>query len=110
MRVLVDGLFEFRSKRAMIRRLRKAGAKVVWFAPVLAMPFRNHANLRLHRKGCYRGRIGMAIVGGMNLASEYMPGPTPRADRWRDLSVLITGGAVGDLAAGLCRRLEVCGA
>src|SRR6185369_1423030 len=40
----------------------------------------------------------MAIVGGMNLAREYM-GPTPMRGRWRDLSARLWGPAVADLAA-----------
>jgi cardiolipin synthase len=65
--------------------------------PVVHRPFRGHANLRLHRKiVVVDGKIG--IVGGMNLAREYM-GPTPFDGRWRDLSARIVGPAIGDLEA-----------
>lgn len=94
-RVLVDDLFRFRSNRAQIERLRDSGARVAWFMPVWSLPFRNHANLRLHRKAItVDGTI--TIVGGMNLAREYM-GPTPIEGRWRDLSARVTGPAVDDV-------------
>jgi cardiolipin synthase len=38
-----------------------------------------------------------AIIGGMNLSGDYM-GPTPDPKRWRDLSLVIAGPVVADLA------------
>ncbi len=94
-RVLIDALFEFRSGRGQISALRQAGARVSWFMPVWP-PFRGRANLRLHRKAILVDDT-VAIVGGMNLAREYM-GPTPIAGRWRDLSTRIVGPAVRDVS------------
>jgi cardiolipin synthase len=94
-RVLIDGLFKFRSKRKQIARLRAAGAKVAWFMRLWTLPTRGSVNLRLHRKEVIvDDRI--AIVGGMNIAREYM-GPTPLPSRWRDLSLTVTGPAVADI-------------
>jgi cardiolipin synthase len=96
-RVLVDGLFKFRSRRRQIARLRAAGAQVTWFMRLWTLPTRGSMNLRLHRKEVLvDDRV--AIVGGTNFAREYM-GPTPLAGRWRDLSMTITGPAVADIAS-----------
>jgi cardiolipin synthase A/B len=63
------------------------------------VPFvsRVRANLRLHLKIIVTDGT-TAIVGGMNLAHEYM-GPTPSARRWRDLSARVRGPAIADIAA-----------
>ncbi|HEX2671257.1 MAG TPA: phospholipase D-like domain-containing protein, partial [Polyangiaceae bacterium] len=54
-------------------------------------------NLRNHRKiAVFDGE--RAIVGGMNLGHEYL-GPSPDPERWRDLSLLVSGEAVADLDA-----------
>jgi cardiolipin synthase len=96
-RVLIDGLFKFRSRRRQIARLREAGAKVAWFMRLWTFPTRGSMNLRLHRKEVLIDDR-LAIVGGTNLAREYM-GPTPLASRWRDLSMTVTGPAVADIGA-----------
>jgi cardiolipin synthase len=96
--VLLDALFKRRSGRRHLVALQRAGGRVAWFMPVWHLPFRRQlrANLRLHRKIILvDGEV--AIVGGMNLAHEYM-GPTPAPERWRDLSARIHGPAVTDLA------------
>lgn len=96
-RLLIDGLFKFRANGRALASLVSAGGKVAWFSPVWHIPFRHRTNLRLHRKILVAdGRV--AIVGGMNLAIEYM-GPAPLATRWRDLSMQIVGPAVADIAA-----------
>ena len=98
-RVLLDALFKRRAGRRRLVALEEAGGRVAWFMPVVHLPFRRQlrANLRLHRKIIVvDGEV--AIVGGMNLAHEYM-GPAPAPERWRDLSARITGPAVDDLAA-----------
>jgi cardiolipin synthase len=96
-RVLIDALFAFESSREKLAALTRAGGKVAWFMPLLHIPFRGHANLRLHRKMVLVDDR-LAVVGGMNLAREYM-GPTPLAGRWVDLSMTVSGPAVDDLAA-----------
>jgi cardiolipin synthase len=64
--------------------------------PLFGLPTRRRINLRLHRKLVVVDGE-RAIVGGMNLAREYM-GPTPLPGRWRDLSLSIRGPAVRDIA------------
>jgi cardiolipin synthase len=97
-RVLLDSLFKRRAGRKPLAALTRAGGRVAWFMPVWHLPFRRQfrANLRLHRKIIVVDGA-VAIVGGMNLAREYM-GPTPLADRWRDLSARLRGPAVADIA------------
>ena len=95
-RVLIDGLFKFRSRRRQIARLREAGAKVAWFMRLWTFPTRGSMNLRLHRKEVLVDDC-LAIVGGTNLAREYM-GPTSLPSRWPDLSMTVTGPAVTDIA------------
>jgi len=98
-RVLLDSLFKRRAGRRHLMELDRAGGRVAWFMPVWHLPFRRQlrANLRLHRKIILVDGV-TAIIGGMNLAHEYM-GPTPTPDRWRDLSARLRCPAVGDLAA-----------
>lgn len=96
-RVLVDALFRLRSMGGRLATLTRAGGQLAWFMPVVHVPFRGHANLRLHRKMVVAdGR--QALVGGMNIAREYM-GPVPLPGRWRDLSASLVGPVVGDVAA-----------
>jgi cardiolipin synthase A/B len=95
-RLLIDALFRFRAPRRLLASLRDAGGRTAWFMPVWHMPFRGHANLRLHRK-VLLADDATAIVGGMNLAREYM-GPVPLSGRWVDLAARIDGPAVADLA------------
>jgi cardiolipin synthase len=95
-RVLIDALFAFRSSRPQLKALERAGGRVAFFMPVLHVPFRGHANLRLHRKMVLIDDR-LAVVGGMNIAREYM-GPVPIEGRWTDLSMRVEGPAVADLA------------
>jgi cardiolipin synthase len=89
--VLVDGLLA-RPARRSLRQLRAAGARTAIFLPLVKLPLRGRTNLRNHRKlTLVDGEL--AILGGRNLAGEYL-GPTPSADRWRDLSFEIRGPAV----------------
>jgi cardiolipin synthase len=94
-RLLIDDFFRLRAPRRLLRSLSRAGACVAWFMPVWHLPFRGHANLRLHRKVLIVDGQA-ATLGGMNLAREYM-GDTPVQGRWRDLAARITGPAVADV-------------
>jgi cardiolipin synthase len=95
-RVLIDALFEFRASRRLISKLRASGVKIAWFMPIWGLGWRRNANLRLHRK-VVLADTESAIVGGMNLAVEYL-GAAPLASRWRDLSLRVTGPAARDIA------------
>lgn len=95
--LLIDDLLITSTPREPLRDLVRAGGKVARFMPLLHVPFRGRSNLRNHRKIAIFDDA-RAIVGGMNVALEYM-GPEPIAERWRDLSILIGGSAVAALDA-----------
>lgn len=91
-RLLLDALGCFLASGSFVDPIREAGGEVAKFMPVLPLQTRGSANLRNHRKvAVFDNR--MAIVGGRNLAREYM-GPTPLKSRWRDLGAAIEGPAV----------------
>lgn len=95
--LLIDAFLASSTPRVPLRRLVDAGGRVARFMPLFHLPFRGRTNLRNHRKiAIFDG--DRAIVGGMNLAVDYM-GPAPRAERWRDLSVVVDGGAVSAIDA-----------
>ena len=77
-RLLLDSFGSWRVKRRFLAPLTDAGARVAFFMPVLHIPFRGRANLRNHRKIIVVDN-GVAMIGGMNLAGEYM-GPDPRPE------------------------------
>lgn len=94
-RLLLDGLGCLSTAGRFSDPLRLAGGRVERFMPVLPIQSRWSANLRNHRKiavfdGC------RAIVGGHNLAKEYL-GPEPERDRWIDFGMLVEGSAAIDL-------------
>jgi cardiolipin synthase len=94
-RLLLDDLLRFHAPRRLIAKLVAAGGRVERFMPLLHVPLRGRANLRNHRKiAAFDGE--RAIIGGMNLADEYM-GPRPSEGRWRDLSILVSGEVVATL-------------
>lgn len=85
----LDDLLSFHAPHDLLREFVRAGGRLTKFMPVIHWPFRGRANLRNHRKiAIFDGE--RAIVGGMNLAEEYM-GPRPLSSRWRDLSLFVEG-------------------
>lgn len=94
-RLLLDALGCLKTRGRFVEPLRRAGGKVAVFLPVFPWHRKWSANLRKHRKlavadGC------RALVGGMNLAAEYM-GPGPDPARWHDAVAAVEGLAVGEL-------------
>jgi cardiolipin synthase len=94
-RLLLDGLGSFRVFPWKLRAFRQVGGRAAFFLPLLHIPFFGHTNLRNHRKLAVADGA-RAILGGMNLATEYM-GPVPDPRRFRDLSVSVDGPAAADL-------------
>jgi cardiolipin synthase A/B len=92
-RLLLDAVGCLFSSRGFVDPVRKAGGEVGRFMPVMPLVSRGSANLRSHRKiAIFDGTT--AIVGGRNIAIEYM-GATPSPTRWRDFGAVIEGpGAV----------------
>ena len=87
--LLLDALGSMRISKKFLSPLLEAGGHVAFFMPMIHLPFRGRANLRNHRKMIICDNQ-TAVIGGMNLASEYM-GPQKSAFRWQDLSLLIHG-------------------
>lgn len=105
-RLLLDGLFARRAPRAALRALRAAGGDVRVFLPLLHLPWRGRTTMRNHRKLAVFDDGAAAIVGGMNLSDDYL-GRAPRADRWRDLSIVLDGAPARALAALSCADWEL---
>jgi cardiolipin synthase A/B len=94
-RLLLDSLGCFYTRRRSLRPLQRAGGQVGWFLPVLPLRRRWSANLRNHRKIVVAdGRE--AMVGGMNLDYRFM-GPRPDPARFIDSAVFLKGPAVADI-------------
>ncbi len=75
-----------------LKPLVHAGARVVFFNPILHNPLKNYINLRNHRKiYLFDGRA--VLSGGMNISDDYL-GPRPSQKRWIDMLFRIEGGAV----------------
>lgn len=93
--LLLDALGSRKIKNRLLAPLRQAGGKCAFFMPMIHVPFQGRANLRNHRKiVLVDGRT--AIIGGMNLAEEYM-GATSGRPRWHDLSLRVMGPIVSDI-------------
>lgn len=90
-RLLLDTVGSMFTRGIFVHPLRRAGGRVGSFMPVLPLTSRSSANLRNHRKLAVFDSC-TAIVGGHNLAREYM-GPTHLARRWQDFGAVIEGPA-----------------
>jgi cardiolipin synthase len=93
--LLLDAVGCWPVRGHFLRELTAAGGRHAYFMPMLHLPFHGRANLRNHRKMLIFDHA-RAIVGGMNLASEYM-GKTSDPKRWHDLSLTVEGPVVADL-------------
>jgi len=92
-RLLLDGLGSMRTSGHFVDPLRNAGGQIGIFLPIIPVRRRLSANLRNHRKLTVVDGY-KAFIGGMNIAREYM-GPKPYKNRWKDVSMLITGTGTG---------------
>lgn len=90
-RLQLDALGCLFSGRKFVEPIRRAGGEVVRFMPVLPLSGRSSANLRNHRKIAVFDRH-TAIIGGHNLAAEYM-GAQPWKKRWADFGAVVSGPA-----------------
>jgi cardiolipin synthase len=92
-RLLLDSVGCMFVTRGFVLPLKEAGGDIVWFMPVLPFTSRGSANLRNHRKIAVFDH-STAIVGGHNLARDYM-GPKPLKKRFADFGAVIRGPAAG---------------
>jgi len=95
--LLLDALGSIRISRKFLFTLVASGGQVAFFMPMMHLPFRGRANLRNHRK-MFICDHQTAIIGGMNLAAEYM-GPQDIPGRWQDLSLLVEGPVIDPIAS-----------
>lgn len=95
-RLLLDAFGCMGISSRFLSPFNEAGGKTAFFMPMMRLPFsRGRSNLRNHRKMLIvDGKA--AVVGGMNLAEEYM-GPFGTRDRWQDLAVRVDGPSVAHL-------------
>ncbi len=94
-RLLLDALGCLRTRGRFVQPIRDAGGQVGIFLPLLPIRRKWSANLRNHRKIVIVDRK-RAMLGGMNLAKEYM-GPSPYEKRWKDVSLTVEGSGVNDI-------------
>lgn len=94
-RLLLDALGCLKTRGYFVEPVRRAGGETARFMPMLPIQTRWSANLRNHRKIAVFDNA-TAIVGGHNLALEYM-GPEPFAKRFQDFGARIRGPAVAEL-------------
>ena len=94
-RLLLDSLGSWNQTRAARHKLRKAGAHVAMFMPVLPIQTHISSNLRNHRKIAIFDNY-RAITGGQNLDIRFL-GSIPMAERFADFSVITQGPAVAHL-------------
>ncbi|QIW10170.1 cardiolipin synthase [Francisella sp. LA112445] len=91
-KMMIDSLgsfYVYRHNKKIFKNLRKLGAEVVFFMPVLTNPLRNYINYRNHRK-IYIFDNKTAFSGGMNIGDEYMS-PIEHEGMWDDLLFKIQG-------------------
>jgi len=90
-RLLLDAVGCMFISRGFVAPITQAGGEVEWFMPVFHFATRGSANLRNHRKIAVFDHT-TAIVGGHNIATEYM-GPTKIKNRWADFGARLEGPA-----------------
>jgi len=78
--------------RAPLKKLKKLGAKIYFFAPPFIFDFLTKLNLRYHRK-IYLIDDEILFSGGMNLSREYM-GNQNSQNHWIDLMFKAQGDIV----------------
>lgn len=98
-RLILDKVGSIKFKKKYIKRLRKAGADVVFYTYFLAPILRfinTQINYRNHRKiAIIDGKIG--FIGGINIGDEYLG--KSKLGFWRDTHLKIEGDCVLGLQA-----------
>ncbi len=94
-RVLVDEMGSFFTRRRLFAPLVAAGGTFSWFNSISLRRWRFNLNLRNHRKLVVADGT-TALTGGMNVADEYWRGND--LPPYRDLGVRLNGPLVSQLA------------
>jgi cardiolipin synthase len=95
-RLLLDDVGCMRLPQSALRPLLAAGGEVARFMPVWHLRLRRRLDLRNHRKIVVADQQRV-WGGGANVGAEYM-GPYPSPQRWRDMTFVVEGPAVGPYA------------
>jgi cardiolipin synthase len=101
-RLILDDFFSFGKKDGAIQRLKNSGVQVMINNPILKNIFK--ANFRSHQK-LFLIDETIAIVGGMNIGSEYALGEVEEYG-WRDTDVEVRGPIVRDILYLFMRNWE----
>jgi len=99
-RIILDALGSFNISKKKLSPLEAAGGHYAFFMPMMHLPLRGRANLRNHRKMIIVDNA-TAILGGMNIAREYM-GKTADTRMWHDMAVVVKGPTVADIHHVFC--------
>jgi cardiolipin synthase len=92
-RLILDDFFSSGKKDGVIQRLKNAGVKVLINNPILKNLIK--ANFRSHQKLFIIDET-IAIVGGMNIGSEYAKGELEEYG-WRDTDVEVRGPVIVEI-------------
>lgn len=102
-KMMIDSLGSFYiylHNRKIFKNLRKLGAQVVFFMPVISNPLRNYINYRNHRK-IYIFDNQTVFSGGMNIGDEYMS-PIEHEGMWDDILFKIQGDSLAYFLKVFC--------
>lgn len=93
-RIVLDAIGSFTTRRSMFKKLIAAGGKMYWYHPLRWNTWQ-YANNRSHRKLIViDGQI--AFAGGAGIADHWLHA-TRQGPRWRDTMFRLEGDAVGSL-------------
>ena len=90
-RLLLDSYGSMSLPTKRLTEFRSAGGQVLYFMPIMKIPYQRRMNLRNHRKTLIIDDR-TAMVGGMNLSLDYM-GSEHQHEYWDDLCVIVEGEA-----------------
>lgn len=94
-RLLLDEIGSFTTRRRFFRDLETAGGKFAWFGTFAPLRGSLHLNFRNHRKlVIFDGKL--ALTGGMNIGDEYWHG-SGKEKAYRDLQLSLRGPAMAEL-------------
>lgn len=96
--VLYDAVGSLSTPKEFFERLRTAGIHLQTFNPLNPLTSHFAVNDRDHRKLLLvDGKL--AIIGGVNLSTDYQSGPLRSSEPWHDTDLQIEGPAVRELKA-----------
>lgn len=92
-RLILDRLGTLQRPRHALKQFVAAGGCLKFYSPFLHAPDNGHINLRNHRKLVIADNARV-FTGGRNVGREYL-GAASGSTPWQDLSIVISGPAIG---------------